>query len=90
MEKIFNWTPLQYAISKGHFEIIQLLLYYPGIEINLQDGIFFHHFLIKELLIRTVNFTALHYAVFNRYPELVYLLLNVPNIQVNIEDEIYF
>ncbi len=66
-----GWTPLHFAVDRGHIKVLALLLCTTGIEINEKDGI---------------GSTPLHLAAERGHIQILGLLLNATGIKVNETD----
>ena len=67
----FGWTALHYAAENGHFEVVQLLLMQPSINVNAQDE---------------KGWAPIHRAVMNGHYNVLKLLRNCKGINMNIKN----
>lgn len=68
-----NMPPLLFAIRQERYEVMELFLSYPNIDVNHRE--------------HTDGLTALHYAARSRHPEFLTRLLEFPLIEVNAAND---
>lgn len=77
----YKGTALYCSCSRGHIEIVKLLLAVPSMDVNIQSFIFFLNSEKKQL-------APLHAVCKNGDVDIFKLLIAVPEINVNIDDEV--
>ncbi|OHT16883.1 hypothetical protein TRFO_41480 [Tritrichomonas foetus] len=80
-KNMLGLSALHYAVKKGHYHTVSLLLTHYAIDINIRDEILIFCF-IKEFLI-SLYWTPLHFAAYSGDVEMIKIILAFPGINIS-------